>query len=384
MDILELVNDAKKEHLSFEKHPALGLDLEQKIHYLNGLALVMNVDDEIHDKEKEYMTILIRSFDLPDEKLDEFISFSENPDKKTVLEFIDSFKDWDIKYVFMFDCLMLAHKDDLFDEKEGKIIEDYFEAFKFTEREKEQVTYLYENILKQDKVALYRLFLAKDALKQELYTYLLDYYELNVKDITNEYMKEVKAEIKEFKFFKVEYVVGNHVGTNSGWSIIIDEPVSNKLFVYFLQYLWDKKEVIFDDNIIYAADKSILFNLSQSDISLNYGSFESKKAGNINGFSINGALKFIEWINSLTKESFSIPRYNASEGTHRVYANCTNFCFNEILGKQFYNELVIANKRQIYVTIKEGNIDYSIEFTPIGGIKDLNKILNGITFRLQK
>ena len=70
MAILDLLKKEQKNSniLTFKKHPYVELDLESKIHYLNGLALVMNEDDNIHESEKEYLSILINTFNLDPEQ----------------------------------------------------------------------------------------------------------------------------------------------------------------------------------------------------------------------------------------------------------------------------------------------------------------------------
>ena len=185
MDILKKVTNISSSVRAFEKHPARELDLEQKIHYLNGLALVMNVDENIDEKEKEYLKILLNSFNLPVEQLDELIAFSQNPDDEAIQEMLKVLGEAsDIKYVFLLDCLMLAHYDGELHENEKKLIESYFELFKLSLHEKEQIYYLYDKIIKRDQKALSRLFQQKDTFKRSLFTYLLDYYGLNVENIT--------------------------------------------------------------------------------------------------------------------------------------------------------------------------------------------------------
>ena len=262
MDILSLVEEAKKENLSFEKHPATQLDIEQKTLYLNGLALLMNVDEEMHEKEKEYLTILIRTFDLPDEKLNELIQFAKNPSKKAILEIFDSFKEKDIKYVFMFDALMLAHKDENFNPKEQKLIDDYFEALKISPREKEQVQFVYEKIIAQDKEALFRFFMQKDAIKRELYEYLLEYYGLgseSKEEIERKYKEELIKIRNGFDFIvvlnKYEWTFSDYSTQNYTKEILLtNTQISNKIFSVFLQYLFDTEQIFIEDTSIQMTD----------------------------------------------------------------------------------------------------------------------------------
>ena len=47
MDILNFIQDVTKESNSFTHHPVKELSLEDRLLYLNGLALVMNADGQI-------------------------------------------------------------------------------------------------------------------------------------------------------------------------------------------------------------------------------------------------------------------------------------------------------------------------------------------------
>ncbi len=377
MDILSLVEDAKKEHLSFEKHPATKLDIEQKTLYLNGLALLMNVDEEMHEKEKEYLTILIRTFDLPDEKLNELIQFAKKPSKKAVLEIFDSFKEKDIKYVFMFDALMLAHKDENFNPKEQKLIDSYFESLKISPREKEQVKFVYEKIIAQDKEALFRFFMQKDAIKRELYEYLLEYYGLgseSPKEIKKKYKKEV---IKIRNGFNLVTVCNSYSWDKyKDISLLMDSPISNKTFASFLQYMFDTNQIVFEDTLIKTTDGKTLFDLSKSSIKFNNGVFETKKEEPVKRFSINGIFKFVEWINSVSGEKFSLPEFYKGDSDHSFkYIELDN----NVL---FEGELIYEKYTESHLLLNEKRSS-RIYFEPKEYIKGFNTILDA-TFRLQK
>ena len=59
-----ILQKVKVQTLSFEKHPCRELDQEMMMHYLNGLALIASADENICEKEKEYLEILINSFEI--------------------------------------------------------------------------------------------------------------------------------------------------------------------------------------------------------------------------------------------------------------------------------------------------------------------------------
>ena len=204
MSALSLLKKIKVQTLSFEKHPCRELDQEQMVHYLNGLALVTNEDETVCDKEKEYLSILINSFGLSEEMLETFVDFAENPDEKLLLDMMQSFMTKEIKYNLIIDAMMIASIDGNFDEKEKALINEYFEMFKISKKEAEDLRYIYEMFYAQDGNALFRYFKRNEYMKVELFQYLLDYYKI---DMAYELVEDEKK-ILTFEFFKPDFTSG--------------------------------------------------------------------------------------------------------------------------------------------------------------------------------
>ena len=182
MSALDLIKKAKTQVTKFEKHPAKDMEIEKKLHYLNGLALVMNEDDDISDKEKDYISILINSFELSNEHIDSVIEFAKNPDANAVIDMLGSFEGTDIKNTFLLDCIILAGRDGEIDNKEKTIISEYKEALSISNEEIENYYVLYDLILKNDISGINELLLQKKTLKVELFQYILDYNNLDISD----------------------------------------------------------------------------------------------------------------------------------------------------------------------------------------------------------
>ncbi|WP_105201531.1 tellurite resistance TerB family protein [Pseudoalteromonas sp. T1lg10] len=123
LDILDVINEATKEANSFENHAAKDLTLEERLLYLQGLALVMNADGEIHAEEKEYIRILIKSFEMDESILESFVEFAQRPDKDTVQAFFRTFRRRPIAQLFLFDALMMTRRDDSVDEREKSVVD---------------------------------------------------------------------------------------------------------------------------------------------------------------------------------------------------------------------------------------------------------------------
>ena len=120
MNILDFIQDVTKEANAFTNHPVKKLSLEDRLLYLHGLALVMNADDQI---EKDYLTILIKSFDLDQSLLTDLVAFAQSPDKDTTLAFFRTFRRNPLAQLFLFDAYMIAMRDEELHEKEQAVID---------------------------------------------------------------------------------------------------------------------------------------------------------------------------------------------------------------------------------------------------------------------
>ena len=143
MSVIGLMKKVKAQILSLNNHPVNDLDIEKKLHYLNGLALVMNEDDDIADKEKDYLSILINSFGLSNEHIESIIEFTKNPDEKALIEMMNSFDTKDLKYLFIFDCIFLAGLDSGINKQEEILISEYAETLSLTDKELHNIYSLY-------------------------------------------------------------------------------------------------------------------------------------------------------------------------------------------------------------------------------------------------
>ncbi len=363
MSALDLLKKVKVKTLSFEKHPCRELDQEVMVHYLNGLALITNEDENICEKEKEYLSILINSFGLSEDMLETFVNFAENPDEKLILDMMQSFATKDIKYNFMVDAMMMASIDGNFDESEEAIIEQYFEMFKITTDEAKDLRYIYEMFYTQNGNALYRYFKKEDAkkpykIKSELFQYLLDYYQI---DMAYE-LKEDEKKILTFEFFKPTFSSGS---LGRGATEIMTKPVNNAQFCIFLNSAFMAKTIEFDGNgkIVDSKSKDLLMDLDKSDIKFIDGEFivssaedEEKK---VTGVTYVIAEMFIGWVSVFNDEKYFITYLLGNDNRWSLNTGDLN------VSKEFYYN-------------KYTNIGYSI--FPDGNLMNLDgkKLVNKI------
>jgi len=180
MPVIGLMKKVKTQILSLNNHPVNDLDIEKKLHYLNGLALVMNEDDDIADKEKDYLSILINSFGFSNEHIESVIEFAKNPDEKALIEMMNSFDTKDLKYLFLFDCIFLAGLDSGINQHEEVLIGEYAETLSLIDKELNNIYSLYNAIKAKHIFQISILFMNENNFKMEQFQYILDYCHITV------------------------------------------------------------------------------------------------------------------------------------------------------------------------------------------------------------
>lgn len=126
IDIFSFLEEITTEEkpIGYLNHPAKHWPIEEKLLYLQGLALVMNADGEIHADEKQYLNILTHSMEMDEEQTWEVVeAFAKSPDKETVLAFFNTFRKTSKAQLFLYEALNLSLRDGESCEKEQKVIE---------------------------------------------------------------------------------------------------------------------------------------------------------------------------------------------------------------------------------------------------------------------
>jgi len=382
MSVLDLLKKVKVQTLSFEKHPCRELDQEMMVHYLNGLALITNEDGNVCEKEREYLEILINSFGLSEDMLETFVNFAENPDEKLILDMMQSFSTKDIKYNFMVDAMMIASVDGEFDESENAIIEQYFEMFKITKKEAEDLRYIYEMFYTQNGNALFRYFGKQDKddifkIKPENFQYLLDYYKI---DMAYELIEDEKK-ILTFEFFKPTFESG---GLGEGATEIMTKPVSNAQFCIFLNAAFMGKKIEFDGDgkIVDSETKDLLMDLVESDIDIKNNVFlvdsaedEEKK---VTGVTYVISVMFIVWVSESSHVEYQITSwdgfYNISMGSFAAPL-FDEFLFNKYSSNYTRIDYYVGKKNGVCVTIDSDDSNYPTTSTFLS---------NNVSFRMMK
>lgn len=258
-DILDMIHDATKEANSFENHPAKALPLEERLSYLNGLALVMNSDAEIDEEEKEYLRILIKSFDLDESCLNDFVAFAQAPDKDTIQAFFRTFRRKPLAQLFLFDAYMMGMRDGQLQDKERIVIDKIGEQLEVLKGLRKDIFELFCYLQNKDWSEASVYFTAH-LLNPEYFGHLLEYFEVEFEEILKEAekRKRVWLEQKMQSFLGIKWIplryysdLDEKIPHKEITETIIQLKISNEMLVPYLQSKLDRGELRVVDGLIY-------------------------------------------------------------------------------------------------------------------------------------
>jgi|GEM_PF-1888233 len=182
MDILDAISEATTEANAFTDHAGKTLSLEERILYLQGLSLVMNADNDIHAEEKEYLRILIKSFEMDESILDSCLEFANAPDKDTIQAFFRAFRRKPIAQLFLFDAYVMMGRDEESHEKEINVINKIVEQLEILKGTQQDIYDLFCHIKNrnwQESALYFDSFL----LDKKHFQHLLAYYEVDYDEL---------------------------------------------------------------------------------------------------------------------------------------------------------------------------------------------------------
>ena len=145
--ILERVQNViqdKKNRLvrkKLESHPLIQESIEMKLFYLNGLSLLVYVDDIVSNLERNFLSQLISVFDLGNSVLDIVLKFADDPKEQELKELFDELKNSRIgKFVFIQDVHNILNLNKTTGKKEKELVSYFYELLEFSETEIEKLS----------------------------------------------------------------------------------------------------------------------------------------------------------------------------------------------------------------------------------------------------
>lgn len=161
----------------FKNHPISEISLENKIYYLNGLALMITIDGDIDPNEKEYLSVFINTLKLNKEYLNELIAFSQNPTEDEIQEILTAIKECDLSDVFLLDCLGIIDADGKKEAEEHALFNTYSTALEISAHQKADIFKLIELFKTRDLGEIFT-FVENNTIERSRINYLLDYHRI--------------------------------------------------------------------------------------------------------------------------------------------------------------------------------------------------------------
>jgi len=281
MDILDFLEDATKEADSFEHHPIKDFSLEDQLLYLQGLAIVMNADGAVHEDEKEYLRILIKSFGMDESSLESLVEFANRPDKDTIQAFFRTYRRKPIAQLFLFDALMMTRRDDEVHDKEIAVVNkmaDQLEILKGTQKDIYDLFCFIKNKNWEESA----LYFSSHLLNPDHFKHLLDYHGLD--------MDEVLASAREFRLDRLKAAIQRKVNLEQyNWEAIayrdkrpeydpeeteittrfVGALITEDIYVPLVQSKLDRGELRVDGDYIYKKENNGQY-LCLKDLALSY------------------------------------------------------------------------------------------------------------------
>lgn len=277
MDILDLIEEADKKS-SFENHPMKHKSLEEQILYLNGLCLPIISDGDISNKQKDYLKLLINSFNLDRSCLNDILGFAQEPDKETIKAFLDTFRRKLVAQAFLFDSYMIALRED--DNRAQKIavinkLADKLEVMKGVQGD---IFDLFCSLKNKDWDEC-SLFSDYVLLNNDNYAHILEYYDVNPEDFRKNnaekqqslLLKKIGIDVtwiplkykKDAKKPEAKYITKD----------FIKIFITNEMATLLLQNLSNRKQLKIEDGKAYQLktnNASLFFDLNNSEIQYDY------------------------------------------------------------------------------------------------------------------
>lgn len=274
LDMLATFMEATKEPSAFENHPIAQQGIEGQLLYLQGLALVMNADNDIHDTEVEYLQILINSFSLDSSLLDDVVDFAKVPDKAIIQAFVAYYRRKPLAQLFLFDALMMTRRDNQVHEKEMPLVNAIAQQLEILKGTQQDIFDLFCHI-KNRNWQESALYFSSHLLNPDHFKHLLAYHKIEFDDLLAETRSIQKSRLLEViksrttgdtstertRWYYFDQAVTESIISHE--QAVIEPTISHELALPWLQLQLDRGTIRVNNNNVYL---KALLNFEQAEI----------------------------------------------------------------------------------------------------------------------
>ncbi len=120
-NILSMITKARRSNTSLQLHPGGNLSMEEKVLYLRGLSLMAVIDETISPEEEAFLEILLHTFQISLEELEDLKAFAQAPDQESLNDFTKKFAGSNLALPFLADMLEIASLDGTLKAEEEEV-----------------------------------------------------------------------------------------------------------------------------------------------------------------------------------------------------------------------------------------------------------------------
>ncbi len=182
MPIGNKIDNFEEQIKIIKNHPLAKENFEVQIAYLDGIALMMNEDSDINEKELDFLKLMIRSLNINEAACNDFIAFAENPDDERVMDSFKILQDTpNMKLLFMIDSIIMANKDNIVKKEEGNLIDKYAKLLNIDSDTKLDLQIIVNNLIKKNGAELAKIIEDCKSISKNDIQFLISFFD--VKDV---------------------------------------------------------------------------------------------------------------------------------------------------------------------------------------------------------
>jgi len=150
-----LLEKIKRERLG-KKHPLADEDLAFRYAYGFGVTFLACSDNQLGEEEREVITDLLTSLDLPQYYYEQILRNAENPEENMVRGLIEAFSEQRYKHLFIADLYYMATADGVINKDEQRIINSLCDILSVNRTQRNIIKEIVVTSSGQNKLKLYK------------------------------------------------------------------------------------------------------------------------------------------------------------------------------------------------------------------------------------
>ncbi|RKD25212.1 parallel beta-helix repeat (two copies) [Caminicella sporogenes DSM 14501] len=203
MSILDMLKEVKEDIVEVPEHPLADEDVDLKITYLSGIALMSNTDEKIDKDEMKHIEFLIKGMRLPESTKEKIINISKNPSQEQIKQIIETIKENELEYRFLLDTAVALWADKVLEESEKEGFFLFSEMINISKHLSQQFLDFAEVYMEKNEKKVLEVLSDIKGIDKSVFPYYVK--QLGVLVLGDENITEGKREIKG----KTLRIIGN-------------------------------------------------------------------------------------------------------------------------------------------------------------------------------